>query len=187
MKFCEVHKAGGREGRAISAGHLYALAFDSGPISGAGFWDLGSGIPVLSCSVDCASCGGTGVFAGQIACDEDSQASISQSLPLAMAMPLSLTELDSLSLFRAVFPSLSRRPTPVSFGFSSSVSVGFAGTVSVVYLCSVRPTSFWLSVNMPFAFAISELHCLVDCRRGVAGCGPLAVSRGEIITLGNCS
>jgi len=131
VKFCEVHKAGGREGRAISAGHLYALAFDSGPISGAGFWDLGSGIPVLSCPVDCASCGGTGVFAGQIACDEDSQASISQSLPLAMAMPLSLTELDSLSLFRAVFPSLSRRPTPVSFGFSSSVSVGFADTVSV--------------------------------------------------------
>jgi len=74
VKFCEAHKAGGREGRAISAGHLYGPAFDSGPVSGAGFWDLGFRNQD-SCPVPwTVLCGrGRGVFAGQIACDEDSQ------------------------------------------------------------------------------------------------------------------
>lgn len=90
------------------------------------------------------------LFAGQIACDEDSQASISQSMPLSLTVsvpPAPPCLSVALSLFLSRIPSRRFRR-----------------------LCVSCPMSFWLSVNMPFAFAISEVYCW----RGASWAGPVS-------------
>jgi len=154
------------------------------------FWCriLGFGIQesgFLSCPVDCALWTGQGCVC-RPNCLWWRQSSVNQSV--TGVGNGNASEPDWL-------PSLSRRPVPVSFSLRLplpvSVSVGFPGTVSIVY---VRPARCPSGCQLTCLLRLPSRSCTVwgrgkvwAWRRGVAGSGPLPVSRGEIITLGNCS